>query len=202
MCTSCRNSWAIARRSPIRTRRALIAGIGMDISLDSLVGLYLAGLCGLGYGARQIIEAQRAVGISTDTIVISGGAGQSPLVRQVLADATGLAVAASSSPEPVLLGSAILAAVAAGRHADVGTAMSAMSELGDVWQPDPAVAIVACEALRRFSKIASCRSRSGQLTSVVEDCPWYDRQASPILGLPLMRQTAPAYTLSVRHQHQ
>jgi D-ribulokinase len=116
--------------------RALIAGIGMDTGLESLVGLYLAGLCGLGYGARQIVRAQQAAGIPTDTIVVSGGAGQNPLVRQVLADATGLAVAASTSPEPVLLGSAILAATAAGRYADVGRAMEAMSEIGDVHQPD------------------------------------------------------------------
>lgn len=120
--------------------RALVAGIGMDTSVDGIVGLYLAGLCGLGYGARQILQAQGAVGIRTDTIVISGGAGQSPLVRQVLADATGLAVAASTSPEPVLLGSAMLAAVAAGRYDRVTTAMSAMSELGDVYLPDPSVA--------------------------------------------------------------
>lgn len=120
--------------------KALIAGVGMDVGIESLVALYLAGLCGLGYGARQIIDAQKTAGIETDTIVISGGAGQSPLVRQVLADATGLTVAASTSPEPVLLGSAILAAVAAGHHADVRSAMSAMSELGDVRQPDAAVA--------------------------------------------------------------
>lgn len=120
--------------------RAIIAGVGMATGIDNLVGLYLAGLCGLGYGARQILEAQRAAGISTDTIVISGGAAQSGLVRQILADATGLTVAASTSPEPVLLGSAILAAVATGLHTDVPTAMSKMSKLGDVYRPDPAVA--------------------------------------------------------------
>lgn len=119
--------------------RALIAGIGMDTSVESLVGLYLAGLCGLGYGARQIIQAQRAAGIPTDTIVVSGGAGQSSLVRQILADSTGLDVAASTSPEPVLLGSAILAAVAAGEYANIGEAMTAMSELGEVHRPDPSV---------------------------------------------------------------
>ena len=108
--------------------------------MDSLVGLYLAGLCGLGYGARQIVDAQRAAGIPTDTIVISGGAGQSPLVRQMLADATGITVAASTSPEPVLLGSAILAAVAAGHYDDITTAMSAMSELGEVYPPNAALA--------------------------------------------------------------
>jgi D-ribulokinase len=145
----------LGNRAPFAdpTAKALIAGIGMDTSIDSLVGLYLAGLCGLGYGARQIIDAQRAAGITTDTIVISGGAGQSPLVRQVLADATGLAVAASTSPEPVLLGSAILAAVAAGHYADVTAAMSAMSELGDVYRPNPAVASWHDRRFAAFGKL-------------------------------------------------
>ena len=139
--------------------QALIAGIGMDTGIDSLVGLYLAGLCGLGYGARQIIEAQRAVGIPTDTIVISGGAGQSPLVRQVLADATGLTVAASTSPEPVLLGSAILGAVAAGHYPDISMAMSAMSELGDIHQSRPRRSALAQQALGRIREVA--RDRPG-----------------------------------------
>ena len=120
--------------------RALVAGIGMETDVASLVGLYVAGLCGLGYGVRQIVRAQQEQGIPTDTIVISGGAGQSPLVRQILADTTGLTVAASTSPEPVLLGSAILGALAAGSHPDAASAMSAMSELGDVYIPQPPLA--------------------------------------------------------------
>lgn len=115
--------------------RGIIAGLGLDTDLDSLLGLYLAGVCGLGYGARQIVEALRARNVSVDTIVVSGGAGQSPLVRQLLADTTGLAVAASTSEEPVLLGSAMLGAVAAKGFPDIATAMSAMSELGDVYRP-------------------------------------------------------------------
>lgn len=116
--------------------RAIIAGLDMDAGIESLTGLYLAGLCGLGYGARQIVEAQKAKGIHTDTIVVSGGAARSNLVRQVLADATGLTVTASTSPEPVLLGSAMLGAVAAGAFPDLVAAMGAMSELGEVNQPD------------------------------------------------------------------
>lgn len=119
--------------------RGMIAGLGMETGPESLVGLYLAGLCGLSYGARQIARAQQERGIGVDTIVVSGGAGQSPLVRQVLADATGLTVAASTSPEPVLLGSAILGAVAAGDHAGVEAAMEAMSELGEIHTPQPSV---------------------------------------------------------------
>jgi len=120
--------------------RAIIAGLGLDAGIDSLTALYLAGLCGLGYGARQIVEAQKAKGIATDTIVVSGGAARSHLVRQVLADTTGLVIAASTSPEPVLLGSAMLGAVASGAYPDLASAMDAMSELGEVNRPDAGLA--------------------------------------------------------------
>ncbi|WP_182086567.1 FGGY-family carbohydrate kinase [Aureimonas sp. ME7] len=115
--------------------RALIAGLGMESGEDGLVALYLAGMSGLGYGLRQIAAALGHKGVATQTIVASGGAGASPLVRQILADATGLPIAATTSPEPVLLGSAILAAVAAGRFPDIATAMPAMSELGAIHEP-------------------------------------------------------------------
>ncbi len=85
----------------------------MERDLDNLTALYVAGLCGIGYGLRQIIDAQRACGIESENIVISGGAGQHPLVRQLLADACGVSVVSTASREPVLLGSAILGAVAA-----------------------------------------------------------------------------------------
>ena len=107
--------------------RAIISGLGMDEDEDSLLALYIAGLCGLGYGLRQIIEAQADNGAAVQRIVISGGAGQSNLVRQILADATGLSVVATRAEEPVLLGSAILGAVAAGLFDDMPKAMRQMS---------------------------------------------------------------------------
>lgn len=133
--------------------RAIVAGMGMETGIDSLVGLYLAGVCGLGYGARQIVKAQSESGVPVDTIVVSGGAGQSPLVRQLLADATGLTVAASTSPEPVLLGSAILGAVAAGRYPDTAAAMSAMSELGETCIPQPSLATWHEKRFRAFEAL-------------------------------------------------
>jgi len=115
--------------------RAVIAGLDMDEDLDSLARLYLAGICGLGYGARQIVDALAKQGAELDTIVVSGGAGQSPLVRQVMADATGLAIAVPESAEPVLLGSAILGAVAAGAFEGTVAAIDEMSRLGSVYRP-------------------------------------------------------------------
>ena len=115
--------------------RAVVAGIGLDRSVDSLVALYVAGLCGLAYGLRQVLDAMAAQGVRIATTVVSGGAGQSPLTRQLLADCTGVAVAAPETPEPVLLGAAMLGAVASGAQPGLAAAMRAMSRFGPVHQP-------------------------------------------------------------------
>ncbi|PTM93342.1 FGGY-family carbohydrate kinase [Mycoplana dimorpha] len=120
--------------------RAVIAGLGMERDIDNLVALYIAGLCGIGYGLRQIIETQAAAGASVERVVISGGAGASPLVRQILADACGKPVVAPVAEEPVLLGSAILGSVAAGAFPDVRNAMGALSEIAAEYAPSREVA--------------------------------------------------------------
>ncbi|SMC49790.1 FGGY-family carbohydrate kinase [Rhizobium sp. RU36D] len=115
--------------------RAVIAGLGMERDFDNLIALYIAGLCGIGYGLRQIIETQAKSGASVERVVISGGAGASPLVRQILADACGKQVVATVADEPVLLGSAILGSVAAGVYPDVRDAMNALSAIASVYAP-------------------------------------------------------------------
>lgn len=115
--------------------RAAMVGLGMDRDLDSLVALYIAGLCGIGYGLRQIIDAQAAAGAPVGRIVISGGAGQLDLVRQLLADAAGKPVLATRAQEPVLLGAAILGSVAGGAFPDVGSAMGALSATDRTYLP-------------------------------------------------------------------
>lgn len=121
--------------------RAVITGISMDKSIDSLVSLYVAGLCGIAYGLRQIIEVQAEKGLLIRRVVISGGAGQDPLIRQLIADATGKEVVAPNAEEPVLLGTAMLAAVASGGYVDLEHAMQAMSSFGGSYLPAPSATI-------------------------------------------------------------
>ncbi|MCD2182891.1 FGGY-family carbohydrate kinase [Rhizobium sp. GN54] len=134
--------------------RAAIVGLGMEQDLDNLVALYIAGLCGIGYGLRQIIETQAAAGAPVDRIVISGGAGQLDLVRQLLADATGKQLMATQAEEPVLLGAAILGSVAAGAFPDVGSAMAAMSATDRSYQPaDGATAALHAKRYDAFTRL-------------------------------------------------
>ncbi|WP_410218990.1 FGGY-family carbohydrate kinase [Paracoccus sp. (in: a-proteobacteria)] len=115
--------------------RATITGLGMETGINALVAQYVAGICGLGYGLRQIVQTQAAHGAGVQRIAISGGAGRHPLIRQLLADATGLPVDATVSEEPVLLGAAMLGAVAAGAFPDLATAMPAMSSVQATYRP-------------------------------------------------------------------
>jgi D-ribulokinase len=82
-------------------------------------------------------------------MVASGGAARSPLVRQIMADCTGLSVAVPETPEPVLLGSAMLAAVAAGRHGSLVEAMPAMSRLAGSVTPTSDGRLKAFHAAKR-----------------------------------------------------
>ena len=79
---------------------------------DIVVARLSIGETGHVEGATQaeIVEAMVAKGLTLQQIIISGGAAQSPLVRQIIADATGLEVAVAETSEPVLLGSAMLIA--------------------------------------------------------------------------------------------
>ncbi|CAD6559631.1 Ribulokinase [Paraburkholderia kirstenboschensis] len=115
--------------------RAVIAGLGMEADLDSLVSLYIAGICSIGYGLRQIVETQASAGAPIERVMISGGAGRHDLVRQLLADAVGKPVLAARAEEPVLLGAAILGAVAGGQFNDVQSAMGVMSQVSKVYEP-------------------------------------------------------------------
>ena len=124
----------LGNRSPHAdpSARAVIAGLDLDCDLDSLERLFVSGLCGLAYGLADVVDVMRAHAIPCRMMVISGGASRSPLVRQIMADTTGLTVALPATPEPVLLGAAMLGAVAGGAFASLRDAMQAMSRLGPV----------------------------------------------------------------------
>jgi D-ribulokinase len=151
----------LGNRSPFADPSARGAIVGLDLGDDenSLRALYVAGLCGLAQGLLQIIRSLEAGSYEFDTIVVSGGAARSALVRQIIADATDKRVAAPESSEPVLLGAAMLGAVAAGRH-DMRGAMAAMSRLGAVSEPaGGAIAALHGKKRRAFEALQETERR-------------------------------------------
>lgn len=127
----------IGNRSPYADpdTRAVIAGLDLDTDIASMERLFVAGLCGLAYGLAEVIEAFAAHGVRSSIMIMGGGASRSPLVRQIMADTTGLTVALPQTKEPVLLGAAMLGAVAGGAYASIGETMAKMSALGRKSEP-------------------------------------------------------------------
>ena len=148
----------LGNRAPLADphARAVIVGLGMENDLGSLVALYIAGICSIGYGLRQIIEAQAVAGAPIARVVISGGAGRLDLVRQLLADATGRPVLVTQAEEPVLLGAAMLGAVAGGQFGDVRSAMTRMSHISKTYEPHSGDIAALHEArFRAFTQLQS-----------------------------------------------
>ena len=127
----------LGNRSPFADpdARAVVAGMGLDVDIASMERLFVAGLCGLAYGLADVVEAFRSHGVDSDLMVMGGGAGRSSLVRQIMADTTGLTVALPETQEPVLLGAAMLGAVAGKFYGSIGEAMVSMSAIG--WSSQP-----------------------------------------------------------------
>jgi D-ribulokinase len=105
---------------------AVIAGLRLATDIESLVDLFVATQRGLACGTADVVDAVESAGQTVSTLVISGGAARSELFRTILAGVTGRITALPGSPEPVLLGAAMLGAVANGTFASLREAAACM----------------------------------------------------------------------------
>lgn len=117
------------------TLRGMVSGLRLSAGPDDLALLYLATIQALAYGTRHIIEALNRQGYAIDTILAAGGGTKNPVFLREHADICGCRLVLSREPEAVLLGAAILGAVAGRAHPDFGAAMAAMSRAGEVIAP-------------------------------------------------------------------
>ena len=118
--------------------RGMVSGLKLTHGRDPLALLYLATIQALALGTRHILDAMRAHGYQITTLVATGGDAKNPVFLREHADATGCRVVLPREPEAVLLGSAMLGAVASGDRASIADAMGAMSASDRVIEPAPA----------------------------------------------------------------
>lgn len=130
-------------RSPIADPKAkgIICGLTLDTSDKQLALLYLATIQGIAYGTRHIVEHCNAHGHKIDTLLACGGLSKNPVFIQEHADIIGCRIVLPRESESVLLGAAILGAVAAKKYASLSEAMKALNAAGQVIHPsnDPKV---------------------------------------------------------------
>ncbi len=108
-----------------------ITGLKMTKTVDDLALQYLATIQAIALGSRHIIEVINQSGYAIDTIIACGGDTKNTLFVQEHANATNCKVLLPEEREAVLLGSAMLGAVAAELYPDIATAMGKMSRVGE-----------------------------------------------------------------------
>jgi FGGY-family pentulose kinase len=117
------------------TLRGMVSGLRLSDSIGELALLYLATIQAIALGTRHILEAMNREGYRIRTMFASGGDTKNPVFVREHADATGCRVVLPAEPEAVLLGAAILGAVAAGDQPSVLAAMAAMNRAGRTIAP-------------------------------------------------------------------
>ncbi|KAG9455963.1 hypothetical protein H6P81_000471 [Aristolochia fimbriata] len=130
-------------RSPIAdpTSKGIICGLTLDASEKQLALLYLATVQGIAYGTRHIVEHCNSHGHKINTLLACGGLAKNPLYVQEHADIVGCPIILPRENESVLLGAAILGAVAAKKYTTLHNAMKTLNAAGQVIHPskDPKV---------------------------------------------------------------
>jgi FGGY-family pentulose kinase len=113
----------------------MVSGLKLSNTIDDLALLYLSAIQGVAYGTRHIIETMNENGYSIRQIMATGGGTKNELFLQEHANITGCTLVLPKEQEAVLLGSAVLGAVASGIYSDIFDAMGAMNQSGRVIKP-------------------------------------------------------------------
>ncbi|HEX3344337.1 MAG TPA: FGGY-family carbohydrate kinase [Polyangiaceae bacterium] len=117
------------------TLRGMVSGLKLTESLDALALVYLATVQAVAHGTRHIVDVLRAHGYPLDTILACGGGTKNDVFLREHADATGCRVVLPAEPEAVLLGAAVLGAVASGDRPSIVEAMPEMTRAGRTIEP-------------------------------------------------------------------
>lgn len=115
--------------------RGMISGLRLSSSVDALALLYLATIQAIAHGTRHIVDSMNAKGYRIDTLVACGGDTKNPVFVREHADATGAAIVLPKEREAVLLGAAMLGAVASGAARDLLSAMTSMNAVDVTIRP-------------------------------------------------------------------
>lgn len=139
-------------RSPLADPhlRGVAHGLSLDGSFDALVRLYYACAVGIVLGTRHVLDALDEGGYEIERLYLTGGHLDSSLLVRLYADATGRTVVLPEEEDSVLLGTAIVAATAAGLHPSLSEAAAAMIRGGREVRPDPASRAYYDRQYRRF----------------------------------------------------
>ncbi len=150
----------LGNRSPLGDGavRAMVMGLGEERDARSFHEAYYATARALALQVRHIADHLDAHGYAISRAALSGGHARNPLLLRLYRDALGRELALPRTPEPVLLGTAMVAAVGAGLQPDLMAAMRAMDPGQEVLRPDPGWAGAHEVAYRIYRRLFETRN--------------------------------------------
>jgi len=138
--------------------RALATGLGEDHSRRSFLEQYYAIARALVLQSRHIIEHLNRHGYAIDRCALAGGHLRNPLLVWLYRNALGVECVVCDSAEPVLLGTAMVAAVTAGFAPDLFAALDAMAPAQRSLPADPAWRAAHDAAYRVYLRLFDVRN--------------------------------------------
>ena len=120
--------------------KGMVSGLTLSATPEDVAVLYHATVQSIAYGTRHIIEAMNETGYAIRKIHLTGGHIKNRLFIQEHADITGCEIVLPKEPEAVLLGTAILGAVASGEFSDIFEGMKSMCQTAKSISPNPSTA--------------------------------------------------------------
>ncbi len=130
--------------------RGAITGLSLN---HGPAHLFRAAIEAIAFGTELIFDSMRENGFAPSELVICGGATRSPLWLQIHADVSGLPLQVTRVPDAPLLGSAMLAAIAAGLFRDMPEAAAAMVHEDRVIEPDREASAAYRPIYERYKKL-------------------------------------------------
>ena len=110
--------------------KGMMSGLSLNEGLEELSIYYIAAIQSVAYGTLHIINEMAKMGHKITQINMCGGGTKNPLWLREHADITGCDVVLSKEPEAVILGAAMLGAVASGAYLTLNEAIHNMTSEG------------------------------------------------------------------------
>ena len=155
--------------------KGMVSGLTLSATPEDVTLLYHATVQAIAYGTRHILEAMNEKGYAIQKIQLTGGHIKNRLFVQEHADITGCEVVLPKEPEAVLLGTAILGAVAAGEFSDITRGMTSMCQAAKSISPNLSTAAFHQTKYEIFKEMYEFQKKMNDQMNAVKKGKIYDK---------------------------
>ena len=126
------------------------AGLRLGTTKAEMARAVMEGIC---YELKVVVEHQLKTGVTLSGIRLAGGATNSPLWCQMLADIFQVPISVTSAKEAGCLGAALIGGIGAGIYKDAEDASKQACRIVHTYQPNPENFAAYEDGYRRFNKL-------------------------------------------------